>query len=60
MFALKLGIDGNASLSLQEQNMLTAEDRKWWYEELQRVANERNKKQSGSIPHLSKPRIPRR
>jgi len=57
-FALHLGIGGTGELSLDEQDRLTAEDRAWWYNKLQKVAADRNKKQTPNIPHISGPNIP--
>ena len=59
-FALRMGIHGTGELTLIEQEMLTAEDRAWWYKKLQKVAAERNKKEKASVPHIPRPNIPRR
>ena len=49
---LRCGIGGTGELTLFEQNSMTAEERGWWAKKLERVAEERNRKSSGSMPNL--------
>jgi hypothetical protein len=53
-FALRCGIGGTGELTLFEQNSMTGEERAWWYKKIEKVAEERNKKESSSAPNLSR------
>lgn len=49
---LRCGVGGTGELSLFEQNSMTAEERAWWANKLERTAEERNRKAAGSTPNL--------
>jgi hypothetical protein len=51
-FMLRCGVGGTGELSLFEQNSMTAEERAWWANKLERTAEERNRKAAGSTPNL--------
>ena len=51
-FMLRCGIGGTGELTLFEQNSMTAEERGWWVRKLERVADERNRKVSNSMPNM--------
>jgi hypothetical protein len=49
-FMLRAGVGGTGELTLFEQNSMTGEERAWWAKKLERVAEERNKKESSAMP----------
>jgi hypothetical protein len=49
-FALRCGVGGTGEITLFEQNSMTGEERAWWYRKLEKVAEERRKKESSSMP----------
>jgi hypothetical protein len=50
-FMLRCGVGGTGELTIFEQNVMTAEERAWWSRKLEKVAEERNRKSSGSMPN---------
>jgi hypothetical protein len=49
-FMLRCGMGGTGELTLFEQNEMTAEERAWWANKLEKVSEERNRKASSSMP----------
>lgn len=55
-FMLRCGVGGTGELTLFEQNTMTGEERAWWSRKLEKMAEQRNKQASSSMPNM--PSIP--
>lgn len=53
---LRCGVGGTGELTLFEQNTMTGEERAWWSRKLEKMAEQRNKQASSSMPNM--PSIP--
>ena len=49
-FMLRCGIGGTGELTIFEQNVMTGEERAWWARKLEKVAEERSRKESSQLP----------